>query len=74
MHPPSSRMVIFLWATMSVRLVPTCGKNAMQRDHHKLSHWELLNITLSLSHYYLNPNRPSLEVLGPKAEPNKEED
>jgi hypothetical protein len=27
MQPPSSRMVIFFWAPMSVRLVPTCGKN-----------------------------------------------
>lgn len=48
-------------------------KHHAERPPQALSHWELPNITPSLSHYCLNPKRPSLEVLGPKAEPDKEE-
>lgn len=47
MQPPSSRMVIFLWTTMSVRLVPTCGKkHDAERTIQAPSHSKLLDSNL----------------------------
>ena len=66
MHPPSSRMVIFLWTTMSVRLVPTCGKTRDAQRTQALSHWELL--ASSSLHCDPNPKTSLVKGLAPKTQ------